>query len=113
MTRLDARKRESIVASLRAGTMRAEVARAHGVDKTTVSRIAKAEGMPPRRNEWTDAEVEFLRENYWRMGPRKSAKVLFRHPNPHSVAHKASELGLTTMVGPYGRLRVIDGGKEA
>lgn len=103
--------RRSIVEDLRGGRTRAQVARNNHVSESLVSRIGREEGITSHHNVWTPEEVAFLRENYWEMGATKIAKVLTRHPNRISVAHKAGELGLRTRVGPYGKLRVIEGGR--
>lgn len=65
------------------------------------------------RNDWTEEELAYLRANYHEHGPRGLARheAMARHRNYSSIAHKARELGLTTVIGPYGRRR--DDGEQA
>ena len=87
----------------------AEVAERFGVCADTVFEIAKENGIS-RLRRWEDSEVEFLKENYWDHGARGCAAILGR--NYQVVANKAGKLGLRTKIGPYGKWRVIDGGRD-
>lgn len=100
-------KESNIVTALKARTLtRSEIARKHGVTTAYVASVARKHGIWARaRNNWTEEEIEFLRANYKRLGPRAIADVLERHRSYGSVCHKAKELGLVTDVGPYGRGR--------
>ena len=84
-----------------------EIGQRFGVSVATVSKIAIDAGCR-RSRKWTDAEVAFLMENYQTRGARGCGRVLGRDYSVVSL--KARELGLKTNVGPYGRMRVIEGG---
>lgn len=119
MERLSRRREAAIVSDIKKGFLTyAEVAQRYGVSVSCVSGIARRNKIATRsRNNWTEEELEFLRANYRRLGPRGVAKELERHSNYGSVCHKARELGLETDVGPYGkpkhmRFTVIDGGGD-
>lgn len=86
-----------------------QIARRFGVTPSAVSRIAREEDVRRHRS-WTDAELAFLKENYQKRGARGCGKVLGR--NHQVVSFKARQLGLHTDVGPYGRLRVYEGGGD-
>lgn len=100
-------KESRIVRDLKSKTLtRSLVARRNGVSTAYVAEVARAHGISTRaRNNWTEEEIEFLRANYKRLGPRAIADVLERHRSYGSACHKAKELGLVTDVGPYGRGR--------
>lgn len=115
MEKISRRREASIVSDLKRGFLtKTEIARRYGISTSTVSNIAKRNGITTaRRNPWTDDEVQFLIDNYSELGARGCAMRLDKHPNYGTVSHKAKELGLSTSVGPYGRharFRVIEGG---
>lgn len=56
-------------------------------------------------NRWTEEEDELLRREYRERGARGMVRLLPRHPNYSAICHRARKLGLTTVVGPYGRRR--------
>lgn len=56
-------------------------------------------------NRWTEAEDEFLRQNYWEHGATALVKMLPRHPDRQLISWRARQLGLTTRIGPYGRVK--------
>lgn len=86
-----------------------QIGRRFGITKSTVSQIALKSGTE-RKRRWTDAEIAFLKENYQQCGARGCGKVLRR--NHQVVSFKAKQLGLHTDVGPYGKFRVYEGGKD-
>lgn len=109
------RKREqAIVHDYKAGILTIqEIATRFGISKESVIKIARKNGARRREwHRWTDAEDELLRLNYKRIGARGMVKLLPNHRNYQSISSRAKKLGLTTNVGPYGRMRfkVIEGG---
>lgn len=56
-------------------------------------------------NRWTEEEDDLMRREYRERGARGMVKLLPRHPNYSAIGHRARKLGLTTVVGPYGRRR--------
>ena len=86
----------------------AEVAERFGTSRSTVYEVARSSGIV-RHRRWDDSELAFLRDNYWEHGARRCADVLGR--DYQCVSKKARELGLSTRVGPYGKWRVMDGGR--
>lgn len=106
-------KRDAIARAVRTTTSYREIANRFCVSPQTVTDIAKEQGIDPRRNNWTEAEDELLRQNYRDHGARGTARMLPRHPNYQSVYCRAKQLGLSSDIGPYGRhsrLKVIEGG---
>lgn len=123
MERISRRREAAIVSDLKKGFFtQAEIAQRYGVSVSCVSNVARRNKVNARtRNNWTEDEIEFLRENYKRLGPRGVADELERHRSYGSVCHKAKELGLETDIGPYGkpkrrpkhmRFTVVDGGES-
>lgn len=55
-------------------------------------------------NSWTEAEVNYLRENYATLGPYEVAKHLTRHPL-HSCTTKANRMGLKLTPETVNRIR--------
>lgn len=86
-----------------------QIGRRFGITATTVSSIAMKDGIQRRRN-WTASEIAFLKENYQRCGARGCGKILRR--DHQVVSRMARQLGLHTDVGPYGKFRVYEGGKD-
>ena len=111
MQRISRRKEAAIVDDIKRGFLtRAEIAQRYGVSVSCVSSVAKRNKVASRQhNVWTEAEIEFLCENYGELGPRGVADRLERHRNYGSVCHKAKELGLSTSVGPYGKQKTAAG----
>lgn len=106
--RLTAEQRE-LVARLARRSMLSyrQIAQRFGISEALVSQIAVESGYH-RSRPWSDSDIAFLKENYQKRGARGCATVLGR--NYQVVSRKARQLGLSTDVGPYGKLRVIDGG---
>ena len=112
MDRISRRREASIARDVSAGILtKTEIARRYGVSRATVTRVAQRNGISRPRNDWTEEEIEFLRANYRELGPRAISLRLKRHPHYGSVCHKAKELGLSTLVGPYGKKRRADADK--
>ena len=96
--------RRRMVVLLKSGTMsNREIANMFGTSESTVSNVARQNGIKPRRRPWTSEENELLRNEYETLGPKKIASMLGR--NQSSVCHHAKDLGLTTRVSAYGMLR--------
>ena len=109
--RLAPEKRKIVAKLARDGKLSyRQIAQRFGISVQTVSHIAVEDGYH-RKKPWTDSDIAFLKQNYQTRGARGCAKVLGR--NYQVVCVKARELGLTTDVGPYGRLRVYEGGHSA
>ena len=103
----DAERRRLLSVAERGCSTYAEMASDFGISEGTVYAILHRMGYS-RNKRWTQSEIAFLRDNYWEHGARGCADILGR--NYQVVANKASELGLKTRIGPYGRWRVVEGG---
>lgn len=97
-------QRQRIVRILRRGEhTNREVASMFGTTEETIGYIARKNGIKPRRRPWTQEENEIIREEYEMQGPRKLAIRLGR--NYSSLCHHARDMGLSTRVSAYGKLR--------
>ena len=113
MQQISVRKEAGIVHELKRGAMRRrEIAEEYGVSESTVTLVARRNGIKSTTwHRWTEEEDELLREMYYELGPRRMAHLLPNHRNESAICHHAKALGLTTRMGPFGRRRreVTDG----
>lgn len=113
MRTLSEREVRRIVGMARCGEYRyADIGEVFGITEQHVSKIAIAHGVQ-RNHKWTPEEEALLRENYWEHGATGLKKILPRHPSRQVIQKHAKLLGLKTRVGPYGKLRRVDGEDEA
>lgn len=91
--RLTAEQKERILKAIGSGAMYTEIAERYGVHPTTIGYIARQNGIH-RHPRFTAEDDRIIRENYHRIGAKKTGQRLKIKRSRLSVTQRAKKLGL-------------------